>query len=102
MLGPLRSHVANWTATSSALLARTWREAVGGVPDPELQALLDELSLLVEGHRESPAPTGPVLDVEFPIDGTVHRYFSTITTLGTAADVPPQKLRVELFHPHTH
>jgi transcriptional regulator with XRE-family HTH domain len=101
MFGPLRSHVANWAAISTTLLARARREAVGGVPDPELQAILDELSPLIDERREPPAPTSPVIDVEFLIDGTVHRYFSTITTLGTAADVSLQELRIELFHPHT-
>ncbi len=102
MFGPLRSHVANWATVSTALLARARREAVGGVPDPELQALLHELAVLVDGRREPSAPSGPVIDVEFLIGGTVHRYFSTITTLGTAADVSLQELRVELFHPHTY
>lgn len=101
MFGPLRPHVANWATVSSALLARARREAVGGIPDPELQALLDELTPLVERRGDPPAPASPVVDVEFMIDGTVHSYFSTITTLGTAADVSLQELRVELFHPHT-
>jgi hypothetical protein len=37
--------------------------------------------------------------VAFRIDGVVHRYFSTVTTLGTAVDVDLQELRIELFHP---
>jgi transcriptional regulator with XRE-family HTH domain len=100
MFGPLRSHIANWATISIALLARARREAVGGIPDPELQALLGELSPLVDQGAELPGVVGPVLDVEFFIDGEVHRYFSTITTLGTAADVSLQELRIELFHPH--
>ncbi len=100
MFGPLRSHVANWDAISTALMTRARREAVGGVPDPELQALLDELAPLAGVRHAPPAPISPVIDVEFLIDGTVHRYFSTITTVGTAADVSLQELRVELFHPH--
>jgi hypothetical protein len=85
---------------SSALLARARREAIGGVPDAELQTLRAELSLLVDERRGSPMPTSPVIDVEFIIDGTIHRYFSTITTLGTIADGSLQEFRVELFHPH--
>lgn len=99
MFGPLRSHVGNWPTIAPALLARARREAVGGVPDPELQALLDELTPLVDEHRESPTPASPVISVEFLIHGTTHRYFSTITTLGTVVDVSLQELRVELFHP---
>jgi transcriptional regulator with XRE-family HTH domain len=101
MFGPLRSYVANWSAASIMLLARARREAVGGVPDPQLQALLDELSPLLDEHPPPPATTTPVIDVEFLIDGSVQRYFSTITTLGTAADVSLQELRIELFHPRT-
>jgi transcriptional regulator with XRE-family HTH domain len=100
MFGPLRQHVANWDTITTALVARARREAVGGVPDPELQALLDDLSPLVADNRVPPTLTSPVINVEFLIDGTVHRYFSTITTLGTSADVSLQELRVELFHPH--
>lgn len=99
MFGPLRSHVANWSTITPALLARARREAVGGVPDPELQALLDELTPLVDEHRESPTLASPVISVEFLIHGTTQRYFSTITTLGTAVDVSLQELRIELFHP---
>lgn len=102
MFGPLRSHIANWATIATALLARARREAVGGVPDPELQALLDELSPLIGERRQPPAPPSPVIEVEFLIGGEVHRYFSTITTLGTAADVGLQELRIELFHPHVH
>jgi transcriptional regulator with XRE-family HTH domain len=101
MFGPLRPHVANWPAIAPALLARARREAIGGVPDPDLQALLDELTPMVDPHREPPSPTSPVIAVEFLIDGTTRRYFSTITTLGTPADVSLQELRIELFHPHT-
>lgn len=101
MFGPLRQHVANWDTISTALLARARCEAVGGVPDLQLQALLDELAPLVGDRREPPLRTSPVIDVEFTIDGTIHRYFSTITTLGTAVDVSLQELRIELFHPRS-
>jgi hypothetical protein len=47
MFGPLRSQVANWPEIATALLARARREAIGGIPDPQLQALLDELAPLV-------------------------------------------------------
>lgn len=100
MFGPLRPHVANWETIAPALLARARREAVGGVPDAELRALLDELSSLAPESPIPPTASGPVIDVQFVVDGTVHRYFSTITTLGTSADVTLQELRVELFHPY--
>jgi hypothetical protein len=40
-----------------------------------------------------------LIDVAFRIDGVVHRYFSTVTTLGTPREITLQELRIELFHP---
>lgn len=99
MFGPLRPHVANWDTITAALLTRARREAIGGIPDTGLQQLLDELSPLAPTSHELPVASGPVIDVEFIVDGATRRYFSTITTLGTSADVTLQELRVELFHP---
>jgi transcriptional regulator with XRE-family HTH domain len=98
MFGPLRNHVRNWDQVANALVTRARREAVGQIPNPELQALLDEVAALLP---TSPGPphTSPVIEVEFVVDGIVHAYFSTITTLGTSADVTLQELRLELFHP---
>jgi hypothetical protein len=63
--------------------------------------MLDELSDQLPADSHPPPTQGPVIDVEFEVDGKVQRYFSTVTTLGTAADVGLQELRAELFHPHT-
>jgi transcriptional regulator with XRE-family HTH domain len=98
VFGPLRPFVDNWSELAPALVARARREAVGGVPDHELQALIDELAAQLEA-AELPTARGPVIEVAFRIDGVVHRYFSTVTTLGTAVDVDLQELRIELFHP---
>ena len=46
MFGPLRPHVANWEQTGEALVQRVHREAVGGVPDRDHRALLDEVLAL--------------------------------------------------------
>ncbi len=100
VFGPLRPRIANWDELAPALLARARRESVGGVPDPDLQAMLDELSDELPAEGRPPMAQGPVIDVEFDVDGEVQRYFSTVTTLGTAADVGLQELRAELFHPH--
>lgn len=101
VFGPLRERIANWSELAPALLARARRESVGGVPDPELQTMLDELSAQLPDGGRPPVAQGPVIDVAFDLDGQVERYFSTVTTLGTAADVGLQELRVELFHPHS-
>ena len=100
VFGPLRPHIVNWSELAPALLARARREAVGGVPHPELVSLIEELARLLDDGPTRPAGTGPVIDVAFRLGPEVHRYFSTVTTLGTAADVGLQELRIELFHPH--
>jgi transcriptional regulator with XRE-family HTH domain len=100
MFGPLRDHIANWDTAAAALLARAKREATGGVPDPALQAMLDDLSSQLPTPPTLPLRWSPVIDVEFVTGGQIQAYFSTITALGTSADVTLQELRLELFHPH--
>jgi transcriptional regulator with XRE-family HTH domain len=98
----LRPHVANWSRLAPALVARARREAVGGVPDARLSSLIGrfEAQLREQGIAAAPSYPGPVVDVAFIVEGTVRRYFSTITTLGTATDITLQEIRIELFHPH--
>ncbi len=100
----LRPHVANWETAAEALVRRIDREAVGGVPDAHLRALLDE----VFAYRDVPArlripnrdaPLSPLIPIAFRKDGLRYAYFSTVTTLGTPADITLQELRIECFFP---
>jgi transcriptional regulator with XRE-family HTH domain len=96
----LRPYVVGWDDLAPALLARAQREAVCGVPHPELAALLTRLRAELPAAATAPeAACGPIVEVAFRVDGTVRRYFSTITTLGTPRDVTLQEIRIELFHP---
>ncbi len=102
--GPVRSHVANWEEVAPALLERARREAVGGVLDlataelvQELRARPDVKALTVAPR--SIAPSSPVVDVHFRLDGTNLRFFSVVSTIGTPIDVTAQELRVEAFFP---
>jgi hypothetical protein len=102
MFGPLRAHVANWAEAGEALVQRVHREAVGGVPDRETVALLDEVLGLpgIPAAWRTPdfATTSlPVLPVEFAKDGLELSYFSMVTTVGTPQDVTLQELRLESF-----
>jgi transcriptional regulator with XRE-family HTH domain len=104
MFGPLRPHVANWDQTGEVLVQRVHREAVGGVPDPTTQRLLDELLSLPGIPRAWRTPDFartqlPVLPVVFRKDGRERAYFSMVTTVGTPHDVTLQELRVESFFP---
>ena len=102
--GPLRDRVRNWDAVARALLDRTRREAVGGVLDDATARLLAELRARPDvapllGPDAVGAGAGPVIDVDFDVDGTSISFFSVVSTVGTPIDVTAQELRVEAFFP---
>jgi transcriptional regulator with XRE-family HTH domain len=102
--GPVRGHVANWIDVVPALLDRARREAVGGVLDATTAALVEGLRARPEvaallASPDPMAPTAPVIDVQFALDGTTLSFFSVISTLGTPTDVTAQELRLEAFFP---
>lgn len=98
---PLRAAVVNTTEVAAALVDRARREAVSGVLDPATAALVAELSGLAAGSaaRMPATPASPVLDVQFRIAERDLRFFSVVSTIGTAIDVTAQELRVESFFP---
>jgi transcriptional regulator with XRE-family HTH domain len=104
MFTALRPHVANWEQTGEALVQRVHREAVGGVPDPQTTALLDEV-LSLPGIPDSwrrpdfVSTPLPMVPVQFAKDGVQVSYFSMVTTVGTPHDVTLQELRIESFFP---
>jgi hypothetical protein len=96
----LRRYILDWNLLAPALLARARREAVGGVLDPELGALVSRLESELDRSADAPSTAvGPLIDVTFSIDGTEYRFFSAVTTLGTPLDITLQEIRLELFHP---
>jgi transcriptional regulator with XRE-family HTH domain len=102
--GGLRRYVQNWDEVAEALIQRVHREAVGGFPDAETVALLEQALGYpgVPSEWRSPdfrAPSLPVVPVEFEKDGLALSYFSTVTTLGTPQDAMLQEIRIESFFP---
>jgi hypothetical protein len=100
----LRPFVENWEEVARGLLARVHREAVCGVVDAALMALLDDLKTYPEIPTSSPRAAVterllPVIPVRFRKEGFRADYFSTVTTLGTPQDVTAQELRIECFFP---
>lgn len=100
----LRPYLSNWEAVAESLIQRVHREAVGGVPDRDAVALLDEVLAypgVPTGWRvpDFRSPPLPVVPVEFEKDGIAVSYFSTITTLGTPQDALLQEIRIESFFP---
>jgi transcriptional regulator with XRE-family HTH domain len=104
IFGPLRPYVSNWDELAPALLQRVHREAVGGVPDPQTRALLDEVLALpdIPERWRTPdfgSPLVPVVPVRFVRDGVSVHYFSMVTTVGTPQDIAAQEIRLESFFP---
>ncbi|HZO69532.1 MAG TPA: helix-turn-helix transcriptional regulator [Kribbellaceae bacterium] len=102
--GPVRRSVLNWAAVVNALLERAGREAVGGVFDRDTADLVRRLRARpdvaeVLADPVPTAPTVPVIDVRFAVDGEVVELFSVVSTIGTPVDVTAQELRVEAFFP---
>ncbi len=104
MFTSLRRFVANFEETGEALIQRVHREAVGGIPDPQTVALLDEVLAQpgVPSAWRTPdfaTTASPVLPVRFAKHGVGVAYFSLVTTVGTPQDVTLQEIRVESFFP---
>ena len=102
--GALRSHVTNWELVAETLIQRVHREALGGVADERTRALLAEVTAYPGvparwGTFDPSVPLTPLVPICFAKDDVVARYFSTVTTIGTAQDVTLQELRVECFFP---
>lgn len=101
----LRPFVANWESVAEGLVQRIHREAVGGVPDAETQALLREVLAYpgVPERWKTPDPLAPFprpyLAVQFRKGALAMDFFSTVTTLGTPLDVTLQEIRIECFFP---
>jgi transcriptional regulator with XRE-family HTH domain len=97
----LRPTVANWEEVAEALVARVYREAVGGVPDDATSALLRDVLAMPGVPRANPSvsPLVPVIPIGFAKDGKRFTFFSAVTTLGTPQDVTLQEVRIESFFP---
>ncbi len=99
----LRPFVANWDEVAASLFQRIHREAVGGVLDDAMRALVDEL-LAFPGVSSAwrtveAASTSPVVPIVFVKDDRRSAWFSMVSTVGTPQAVSAQELRVECMFP---
>jgi transcriptional regulator with XRE-family HTH domain len=100
----LRSVVTNWEEVARDLLRHVQEEVAALPSDVRARALLDEALSYpgVPAHwrtRDLSGSTSPVLTVEFRRGDRRLRFFSTITTFGTARDVTVEELRIECAFP---
>ena len=99
----LRPFVVNWEPVAASLLQRVHREAVGGVLDEAMRALVEDLLKLADldaGWRGvEVSGTSPVVPIEFSGAGHTSSWFSMVSTVGTPQMVSAQELRVECMFP---
>jgi len=99
----MRPFVANWKQVAESLFERIGREAVGGVIDEKMQALIAELKaypdVSVDLEPARPSGASPVIPMVFALDGRQLSYFSMVSTVGTPQAVAAQELRVECMFP---
>jgi len=100
----LRRFCVNWEEVAFAVVERAHREALAEGPRSTTARVLAEV-LALDGvprrlARASPATAMPlVVPLHLRVEGVDLALFSTITTLGTPADVTAQELRVESWFP---
>jgi transcriptional regulator with XRE-family HTH domain len=99
----LRPFIPNWEETAKSLMARVFRESVGRVIDTRTKALIDALLAYpeVDGAWKvsTTADCTPVIPLSFTKNGQILRFFSLVTTVGTAQTITTQELRLECMFP---
>ncbi len=98
----IRPALVNWEETAGHMLSRVAAEARARGDDPVLTKLLAEARAYPDvPAREvvDPAPQPPLLELIYEIEGRRTRWFSTVTSFGTACDATLQDLKIEAFHP---
>jgi transcriptional regulator with XRE-family HTH domain len=100
----LRPHLENWDVVAAHIIRRVIREAADNPSDEMLKAYLGQL-LSYPGvpnrwrMLDLDGAPPPFLTLNYRWKGSTLRWFSAITTLGTALDVALQELRIESFFP---
>ena len=99
----MRPFIADWEQTAKSLLGRVLREAVGRVIDARTKDLIDSLlaypDVNIEWKISVAAENTPIIPLSFVKDGRLLRFFSLVTTVGTAQMITTQELRVECMFP---
>ena len=106
MLHPdgLRNSVANWEDAAAAVLLRLGHEADDAPGDPELRALLDEVTNYPGVPTDTaltqvPATHELLLPIRLRWQDDVLSFFTTIATLASPSDITLQELRLETLLP---
>ena len=99
----MRPFIPDWEQTAKSLLGRVLRESVGRVIDARTKDLIDRLlaypDVNVDWKISVAAENTPIIPLSFVKDGRLLRFFSLVTTVGTAQMITTQELRVECMFP---
>jgi transcriptional regulator with XRE-family HTH domain len=97
----LRDAVANWPSAASALVRRLARDAAERPDDGQLEALLEEARrhLGTSDCGGAAEPDDLLVPLALRRDDGVHRFYTTIATIGAAHDVTLEELRIETLVP---
>lgn len=99
----MRPFIPDWDLTAKSLLGRVLRESVGRVIDVRTKELIDSLLAYpdVDGEWKisAIAENTPIIPLSFVKDGQLLKFFSLVTTVGTAQMITTQELRVECMFP---
>ncbi|OCI97056.1 transcriptional regulator [Rhizobium sp. AC27/96] len=99
----MRPFIPDWDLTAKSLLGRVFRESVGRTIDVRTKELIDSLLAYPDVDAEWQAlpavENAPLIPLSFVKDGHVLRFFSLVTTVGTAQMITTQELRIECMFP---
>ncbi|SMQ62760.1 DNA-binding transcriptional regulator, XRE-family HTH domain [Devosia lucknowensis] len=104
MPGPVRDAIVNWDAVAGYLLHRLRDATRRHGPESNVARVLTRVSRQpgVDGlERDALGAAGVLLPLEFRIDGTVTRWFTTVTSFGGPQDALTEEITIEQFHPVT-
>ena len=97
-----RHQIANWEEVVQDIVDRVRRE-IGRDGDGARRTLLDEAlaqpGMPALAASAATSPVALIVPVELRVGHEIHRFFSTIATLGTAQDITLKELRIETLHP---
>jgi transcriptional regulator with XRE-family HTH domain len=97
----MRASIANWHDVANAVVDRARRELIRSrdkLTLAMLEAGIAESSLVRAAHGLD-APPRLIVPIELDLEDTRLRFFSTLTTFGTAYDITLEELRIEALHP---
>lgn len=100
----LRPFIENWQSVAASIIQRVHREVAANPSDDKMKCFLEELlsySDVPSRWRmlDLDATPPPFLTINYKWKNSSLRFFSALTTFGTALDIAMQELRIESFFP---